>query len=44
MAAIRSITQSLRINLPQVKRVKFLIEGQERPTFGGHVSIREPFM
>ena len=44
LAALYSITRSLIENLSEIKRVRFLVEGQERPTFAGHVSIREPFM
>jgi spore germination protein GerM len=44
MAAILSITRSLRANLGEIERVRFLVDGQETETFGGHVSIREPFM
>lgn len=42
--ALRSISRSLTANIESVKRVKFLVGGQDRPTFAGHVSIREPFM
>jgi len=41
---IMSITRSLRANLPQVKRVRFLVEGESRATLAGHVSIQDPFM
>ncbi|MBI4444581.1 MAG: GerMN domain-containing protein [Acidobacteria bacterium] len=44
LAAIYSIVRSLSVNLSQVKRVKFIIEGREQPTFAGHVSLYEPFM
>lgn len=44
LAVIKSITRSLRENVPQVKRVLFLVEGQQRRTLAGHVSIEEPFM
>ena len=42
--ALRSLSRSLTANIEAVQRVKFLVEGQDRPTFAGHVSIREPFM
>ena len=44
LAAILSMTRSLRANIEQIQRVRFLVEGQEAETFGGHVSIRAPFM
>ena len=31
-------------NIQEFKQIRFLVEGQERPTLAGHVSIREPFM
>ncbi|MGH9342075.1 MAG: GerMN domain-containing protein [Acidobacteriota bacterium] len=44
LALVRSITRSLIENLPPIKRVKFIVEGQERPTLAGHVSIHQAFM
>ena len=44
LAVLYSITRSLIENITEIKRVKFLVEGQDQPTFAGHVSIREPFM
>ncbi|RPI29050.1 MAG: hypothetical protein EHM61_02930 [Acidobacteria bacterium] len=44
MAAIMSVTRSLRANIPEIHRVQFLIEGHQTETFGGHVSIQQPFM
>ncbi|HLV02468.1 MAG TPA: GerMN domain-containing protein [Acidobacteriota bacterium] len=44
LAAIRSITRSLTDNLDSIRRVRFLVEGQSRPTLAGHISIRYPFM
>jgi len=44
LAVIESITRSLRENVPQIKRVFFLVEGKQRRTLAGHVSIEEPFM
>ncbi len=41
---IMSITRSLRSNLSQVKRVRFLVEGESQPTLAGHVSIQDAFM
>ena len=44
LAAVLSITRSLRGNIEEIQRVRFLVEGQEAESFGGHVSIRAPFM
>jgi len=44
LSALYSVTRSLRENIESISRVRFLVEGQERPTLAGHVSIREPFM
>jgi hypothetical protein len=38
-----SITRSLTHNLAEVEQVRFLVDGQDLPTFAGHVSIRSPF-
>ncbi|MFB3904372.1 MAG: GerMN domain-containing protein [Acidobacteriota bacterium] len=43
MAAILSITRSLRTNIEEIKQVRFLIGGQQTETFAGHVSIQQPF-
>ncbi len=44
IGVIASITRSLIENLPAVKQVRFLIEGEQRPTFSGHVSLSQPFL
>ena len=44
LSALYSITRSLKVNIPEISRARFLVEGQERPTLAGHVSIRVPFM
>jgi spore germination protein GerM len=38
-----SIVDSLTMNIPEIKRVKFLIEGKEAETLAGHVNIFSPF-
>ena len=43
MAAILSITRSLRANIQEIKQVRFLIGGQQTETFAGHVCIQQPF-
>ncbi len=42
-ALILSITRSLRENLSEVQQVKFLVDGRERATLAGHVSLARPF-
>lgn len=44
MGLLASITRSLIENFETVKRVQFLVEGERRPTFSGHVSISQPFL
>jgi hypothetical protein len=40
---LRSITRSLVRNIPEISQVRFLVGGDARSTFAGHVSIRQPF-
>ena len=40
---LQSLTRSLRENLPEITKVYFLVDGNERPAFSGHVSIGLPF-
>ena len=44
LSALYSMTRSLIENIQEIKQIRFLVEGQERPTLAGHVSIRDPFM
>ena len=44
LLALRSLSHSLTSNLEGTERVKFLIQGEERETFAGHISIRNTFM
>lgn len=44
MGLLTSITRSLVENFEQIKQVQFLVEGERRPTFSGHVSISQPFL
>lgn len=43
MAAVYSVVNSLAANLKSVKRVAFLVEGNEKETLGGHVDLSRPF-
>ena len=42
--AVYSIVDSITVNVPAVKRVKFLIQGQEVDTLDGHVDLTQPFV
>ncbi len=41
--AVESITRTLAANVPQVKRLKILIHGQEAETLAGHVDLTGTF-
>src|SRR5206468_4754976 len=41
--AVDSMTHTLEANVPQVKRLKILIHGQEVETLAGHVDLTETF-
>jgi flagellar basal body-associated protein FliL len=43
MATIYSLTNTLTVNIPAIKRVKILIEGKERESLKGHVGLKSPF-
>lgn len=42
--AVDSIVKTLEANVPQVRRLKILIHGQEVDTLAGHVDLLEPFV
>lgn len=44
LCALYSITRSLTANIDSIKRVKFLVDGEQRSSLAGHVSIGEAFM
>jgi hypothetical protein len=41
--AVDSITRTLEANVPQVRRLKILIHGQEVETLAGHLDLSQPF-
>ena len=43
MATIYSLTNTLIVNMPEIKKVKILIDGKEQESLRGHVSIRGAF-
>lgn len=43
MATIYSLTNSITQNIPDIKKVKILIEGKEMPSIKGHISTRKAF-
>ncbi len=42
--AVYSIVDSLAVNVPDVKRVQFLIQGQQAHTLAGHISLSGYFV
>lgn len=42
MAAVYSVVNSLAINFPEIRRVRFLVEGAPVETLKGHLDLREP--
>ncbi|MBI4634148.1 MAG: GerMN domain-containing protein [Deltaproteobacteria bacterium] len=44
VATIYSLTNTLVSNIPDIKRVKVLIDGKERESLKGHVDMRYPFV
>lgn len=42
MAAVYSIVNTVCFNLPQVRKVRFLVAGRESETLKGHLDLREP--
>ncbi len=42
--AADSITKTLAANVPQVRRLKILIHGQEVETLAGHLDLNQPFV
>jgi hypothetical protein len=42
MMTVYSVVNSLALNFPEVKRVQFLVEGEEIETIAGHLSLRHP--
>lgn len=43
LLTIYSIVNSLLMNIPEIRSVKILIDGQETMTLAGHVDLRFPF-
>ena len=43
LLGIYSLVNSLTVTIPQIHRVKFLVNGVENSSFGGHVSLA-PFL
>jgi hypothetical protein len=42
--ALDSITKTLEANVPQVRRLKVLIHGQEVETLAGHLDLSQAFV
>lgn len=43
MATVYSLTNTLIANIPEIKKVRILIEGNEQESLKGHIDIRNPF-
>jgi hypothetical protein len=43
MATVYSLTNTLTVNMPAIKKVKILIGGKERESLKGHISLKNPF-
>ncbi len=43
MVSIYSLTNSITANIPEVKKVKILLEGKELPSIKGHISTKNSF-
>jgi sporulation and spore germination protein len=41
---VLSICATLRANLPKVSEVRFLVDGQERPTLAGHADLTRTYL
>ena len=44
LAALASLTNTLSVNMPEVRQVKVLIEGQEVTDLGGHLDLSRPLL
>ena len=44
LATVFSIVDSLTYNLPEIKRVRFLVGGEERETLNSHLDLRRPWL
>jgi hypothetical protein len=40
---LRAIIATLHANLPQVEQIRFLVDGQPRPTLAGHADLTRPY-
>lgn len=43
MATVYSLTNTLTVNMPAIKKVKILIGGKERESLKGHIGLKKPF-
>jgi germination protein M len=44
MSTVFSIVNSLTYNFKPIKKVFILVEGEEKETLGGHISLAQPFL
>jgi hypothetical protein len=43
MMTVRSIVRTLHANIPQIRQVRFLIDGQQQPTLAGHADLTRSY-
>jgi len=43
LLTIYAVVNSLILNVPEINRVKILIDGNEAPTLAGHINLQVPF-
>ena len=41
---LRSICATLNANLPRIEQVRFLVDGQPRPTLAGHADLTRTYL
>lgn len=44
LATVYSVVNSLAFNFKPIKKVFILVEGEEKETLGGHISLSKPFL
>ena len=44
LATVYSLTNTLLANLPEVRRVRILIDEKEAESIRGHISLKKPFV
>jgi len=42
LLSVYSLVNTLILNIPEIKKVKIIVNGKEKQTFNGHIDIRHP--